>query len=361
MKILITLRHFLKRFRILLPLVNVLVFGPEVYAQNTYSLTLSDTATYDNNCGKVTSATWTVRYDSCVLYTPYFRHEEVDPAIVTYNFRVNQSGNGDYKDVAYVQVQRNNGAWVTDTLIHALAYTAVHNLIGRDTVAYAEIIRYRVILKTDNKNEFWAIFSGNMTVVGSFETYSGWPPPLESFPVELDYFNGVCMDNAIVLKWATFSELNCDYYNLERSFDGINFETAAFIDGAGNSNSYLKYAYVDEDIISVDIVYYRLKQVDMDAQYQYFGPISVENTNLDSQINIDISPNPARAYSFILVSFPAKWNSSKQIQIYNSSGFQLLNYLVEGSSYLFQLNQAGFYLIAVKSDNKIVTDKLLVK
>ncbi len=71
MKLIFTLRLYLKKFRILLPIINILVFLPEVYAQNSYSLTLSDNSTYNNNCSEIVPATWIMKTDSCILHTPY--------------------------------------------------------------------------------------------------------------------------------------------------------------------------------------------------------------------------------------------------------------------------------------------------
>jgi hypothetical protein len=360
MKQIYTLKHFLKIFRTLLPVFYNFILLPVVYSQDTYSLTLSDTSTYDNNgCGKITSSKWTVKNDSCVLYTPYFRKETQGTTIVSYDFRINQSGNGDFNDIAYVQLQREHGGWITDTLIHASNYTSIHNLMGSVSVVYGETIRFRVILETDSKTEFWSVSSGNMTVTGSFETYSGWPPPLNGLPVEMDYFAGSYLNNAIVLKWATFSESNCDYYTIERSTDGKNYEMVAFVDGAGNSNQYLKYAYADEDKIPESKIYYRLKQVDMDGKFEYFGPIAIENN--PEKLHITVSPNPVTSFSNILLSFHNEQSQKNQVQVFNSLGCLVINRIVEGVNFMFTLSEPGLYIVVASNDTSVEYNKLTVK
>ena len=117
-------------------------------AQNTFTLNLKDTSTYQTTCGKVISSQWSVKNDSCLLYTPYFRKETAGCQNDSYDFKINQSGNGDASDVAYVQYELN-GTWVTDTVLHASAYSAVHQLTGTIQVCYGDVIRIRIILGPD--------------------------------------------------------------------------------------------------------------------------------------------------------------------------------------------------------------------
>lgn len=355
-----TLKHFLKIFRIWLPLFYMVILLPVAYSQDRYELTLSDTSTFDNDgCGKITAATWTVKDDSCVLFTPYFRKETLGTTVVLYNFRVNQNGAGDTNDVAYIQLQRNLGEWVTDTLVHAQGLNNVdYTLSGSLSVVYGETVRFKAVLITDSHQDFWSIFSGS-SVTGSFETYSGWPPPLASLPVELDYFTGIYFNNAFVLKWATFSEVNCDYYNVERSIDGVNYETIAFIDGAGCSNEYFKYAYIDENDIAEEIVYYRLRQVDVNGKFEYFGPVAVYN---HERLCVNISPIPAETFSPIFVSFPNAQNDITRVQVFNDSGQQLINSCVYGEDFAFVVSEPGFYIVAVTSGNhKVSYNKIAVR
>jgi len=78
----------------------------------------------------------------------------------------------------------------------------------------------------------------------------------------------------IELYWVTSNEINNDYFTIEKSNDGINFEIVEIILGAGNSDILLEYSFVDKNPIN-GISYYRLKQTDFDGKFEYSDIISV--------------------------------------------------------------------------------------
>jgi len=92
-----------------------------------------------------------------------------------------------------------------------------------------------------------------------------------SMPIKLLSFKGKNIGTSNLLEWTTASEINNDYFNLERSSDGINFESIANVDGAGNSNTVLNYSFVDE--YPFETTYYRLKQTDFDGSISYANNI----------------------------------------------------------------------------------------
>ncbi len=67
--------------------------------------------------------------------------------------------------------------------------------------------------------------------------------------------------------------MNNDYFILERSADGINFSGIAQVDGSGNSSTLKTYSALDPE--AGGTVYYRLKQVDFDGQFEYSRIVSV--------------------------------------------------------------------------------------
>jgi len=101
------------------------------------------------------------------------------------------------------------------------------------------------------------------------------PPPI-ALPIELLYFNIDKDDGYNHLTWSTASEDNNDYFNIEKTIDGVYYNNIATINGAGNSNSQLNYEYDDFEIMD-NICYYRLKQTDYDGKFKYHNLISVDN------------------------------------------------------------------------------------
>lgn len=89
-------------------------------------------------------------------------------------------------------------------------------------------------------------------------------------PVELLYFEGMNEGDHNVLRWATATELNNDFFTLERSTNGATFEAIATVDGAGTSIQPLNYLQVDANP-AVGENYYRLRQTDFNGQTSYSG------------------------------------------------------------------------------------------
>jgi len=95
-----------------------------------------------------------------------------------------------------------------------------------------------------------------------------------ALPIELLSFDGSKKDDYNLLKWTTASENKNDYFTIERSEDGENWEILDVIKGSGNSTSSINYNLIDDSFRNV-INYYRLKQTDYDGKYELFEKIVV--------------------------------------------------------------------------------------
>ncbi len=98
-------------------------------------------------------------------------------------------------------------------------------------------------------------------------------------PIELLWFNGQRQnDGTNIIKWASATETNNDYFMVKRSSDAANWETIGIIDGAGNSDSEKDYQVIDRNP-PPGLNYYRLTQVDFNGMAFQFNIISIDNTN----------------------------------------------------------------------------------
>ena len=174
-------------------------------------------------------------------------------------------------------------------------------------------------------------------------------------PVTLLNFSGEKQQNNNKLFWKTETEINNDYFELERSYDAINFEKIAEINGAGNSNNTLSYDELDFGYNRSKLIsYYRLKQVDFDGKNSYSNIVALEN---DTKLNdILIYPNPAT--NFLNIT-----NVNDELTVYQI-------YSVEGklittgefiSTQKIDLNEypSGTYLITTISKDKVYQQKFL--
>ena len=94
-------------------------------------------------------------------------------------------------------------------------------------------------------------------------------------PVILVDFSGIAKpDKTSYLQWRTTSEINSDYFIVERSIDGRNFSQVAIVNAQGNSNSAVDYQLTD-NFPSTGINYYRVNTVVNDGTDEYSIILSV--------------------------------------------------------------------------------------
>jgi len=134
-------------------------------------------------------------------------------------------------------------------------------------------------------------------------------------PVELLTFEALALEHSVQIRWSTASELNNDYFSVQRSTDAEQWTEVVRRAGAGTSE--LAKFYTAEDYQPLDgRSYYRLKQVDFDGMSSYSSIVAVDFSGMPGLI---LSPNPSSG-KFTLEA--GKFNES-QVRVYNSLG-QLL-------------------------------------
>ena len=108
-------------------------------------------------------------------------------------------------------------------------------------------------------------------------------------PIELLSFNGVNNGNENLLFWTTSSEINNNYFTIEKSTDAINFVEIGRVKGAGNSNVNLDYKFIDESPFN-GINYYRLRQTDFDEKTSISDVVAIE---MKKEGELSVYPNPS--------------------------------------------------------------------
>ncbi len=104
-----------------------------------------------------------------------------------------------------------------------------------------------------------------------------------NLPIELVSFDATAQVSSVALAWVTASELNNDYFTVERSADGMNWSTVLKVDGAGTTNQ--RSSYNAEDTRPLEgLSYYRLKQTDYDGKFTYSPIKSVFMNSADKQL-----------------------------------------------------------------------------
>lgn len=117
--------------------------------------------------------------------------------------------------------------------------------------------------------------------------------PCTVLPIELTSFDAKRIENFVKLNWQTASEKNNEFFTIERSLDGINFEEIKRVKGAGDSFEMNIYESIDENP-SAEVSYYRLKQTDFNGQFKYSDIVSVDADNSKATLS-HIAPNPTNS------------------------------------------------------------------
>jgi hypothetical protein len=108
-------------------------------------------------------------------------------------------------------------------------------------------------------------------------------------PIELLFFTANTFKESVKLNWATASELNFDFFSIEKSIDGLNFKEISKVKGYGTTTDRQDYSLVDEKPY-LGKNYYRLKSVDFDGYSEYFDVVMVY---FDRMKGFSVYPNPA--------------------------------------------------------------------
>lgn len=177
----------------------------------------------------------------------------------------------------------------------------------------------------------------------------------QPLPVELISFNVSKDSLGYLLNWKTAQEYNNDYFEIEKSIDGINFTSIGIVKGKGTTNEISIYQFVDKNISEGETTYFRLKQVDLDSKFIYSSSIFYSENQIEPKISI--YPNPADFEQDIFLSLRKEDEESINIFIFNSSGMLINNFSVTkiSSSSIINLGKifsdlsTGMYILQVSN------------
>jgi hypothetical protein len=182
-------------------------------------------------------------------------------------------------------------------------------------------------------------------------------------PVELLSFDSEVNKKSINVYWQTASELDSDYFELERSADGENWEVLGRLAAAGNSNTLLDYSFIDQNPLMGDN-YYRLHQVDFDGKDEYFGPIYQRYANEELNVQIRVYPNP-NTDGQLTIKMNSNMMLGDVIEIYDVAGRLQKTITVSEEINTMQLNisdlKKGVYIIRYQNQEIQLTERLIIQ
>jgi hypothetical protein len=173
----------------------------------------------------------------------------------------------------------------------------------------------------------------------------------QALPVEFSKMTTTCEDELVRITWTTESEHNNDYFRIEKSNTGFEWEILGTVEGVGNSTTEQTYTYFDENQRINN--YYRLYQVDIDGAQEILSTMYSECEGTNS--NIESFPNPSHE------SFSIHWKQFKtkgdaHISILNTNGKRVFyeKVVLDLGTNLFIIKAdlaPGIYMIELIDDN----------
>jgi Secretion system C-terminal sorting domain len=206
-----------------------------------------------------------------------------------------------------------------------------------------------------------SLTSQNLTWSGSSRTFT-MPSESVTFwvfssvPLAVSYLAPLQGDNlpeGILLRWATATERNNAFFDLERSKNGVDFEKIATIQGNNNAVQTKQYSFLDKKPFD-NQNYYRLRQTDTDGRFEYSNIVVV---NKAAKINIVIAPNPIDD----ILKINTFSQNIEKATILNING-QIIKHFetVENEINVADLPK-GIYFLSLKMENQEVEVKRFVK
>lgn len=200
---------------------------------------------------------------------------------------------------------------------------------------------------TGTKAEMLALIGNPSNWVGNDPAGYSAPIPtftISVFPVELISFGAAMEANHVALTWATGSELNNDYFSVERSSDGNIFTQIGQVEGVGNSQELTTYAFRDIVPFS-DTYYYRLRQVDYDGAFSYSS--AVEIAVWTEGLSFETFPNP------VVDRLEIKSTDGISMNIYSMTSQLVYSDKLTNGAVTADLSslESGIYIVEVLGDN----------
>jgi hypothetical protein len=182
----------------------------------------------------------------------------------------------------------------------------------------------------------------------------------QPLPITLIYFTAKQQESQVLLQWATASEKDNEYFSLEKSRDGQQFNEVGRVAGAGTNTGKLNYQFTD-DFPFGGTGYYRLKQVDFDGTFTYSRIVAV-NSQITAALRI--YPNPLAGNELWVEATDAHADDMR-ITIHNTVGKLLVDrvYAYEPAVKVdlsALRREPGLYIVSVRRKNRIERQKLVV-
>ena len=254
--------------------------------------------------------------------------------------------------------------------------TATFHYTASDGIADFENM---VIAKANDENTAWTNegLGGSGNIAGTITTNSFNSFSIFAFgnnnagtnplPVELLSFEAVLNDGEVILDWKTASEINNDFFEIQRSENGEDWTVIGEVEGNGTSNEIISYNYVDKTPL-FGKSFYRLRQVDFDGQFEYSGVVSVDNAFTGQKMQARLFPNPTSQDNVNLRIITANRTNKINVKIVNIHGDVYYETSCDPEVFNEDKNitigremSSGIYILLVEQAGEIFKSKVIIR
>lgn len=305
------------------------------------------------------------------VYTPILNITS-SSSTVTFDYRLTNSLNGNATRKIEVGFVTTSGALVVSNVVNLASGTNTD--VKQFSYTFSSLVpgNYRVVIRLSGANGIGnsrIVFDNFVTTNASLALVTPgtcqFAPIIEAtLPVKLNYFTAQLNTNSVDLKWATSTEVNFSHFVIERSYNGTNFEEVATIFGFGNSTDLINYQYSDKAYATgKTVIYYRLRQVDIDAKSEYSATRMIRIGNNDNpSLSILTYPNPVS--NELRVTIPENWQNKVVLyELFNMSG-QVTGKIINAASGQTEVMnvsnlQSGIYILRATCEGKSAQQKIV--
>ncbi len=162
-------------------------------------------------------------------------------------------------------------------------------------------------------------------------------------PVEFVSFSGIPENDGIRLAWETATELNNNGFEIERRDSLEDWKSFGFVKGKGSTAVPNKYTFSDKSVENGKKYKYRLKQIDLNGNFEYSSEIDITANLVSSCFLSQNYPNPFNPTTTI--NYSVSQTENVAIRVYSVLGEEvatLVNQTIPAGNYNVKFDGSGY-------------------
>jgi hypothetical protein len=175
-------------------------------------------------------------------------------------------------------------------------------------------------------------------------------------PVKFVDFSVIPQSSSVLIRWSTAQETNSSYFEIQRSENGNDWVSIATVTAAGNSTVISNYSYTDRKTSAAQVMYYRIKQVDLDGQFTMTAVRTIKMQQAQAEVKVSAAGN-----NTVLVNFSQQVKSNVVIRLTSMTGQVISQQLVSNPAgqitFSAHNSLTGVYVVTISNGSNLMVSK----